>query len=69
MAVPLVIIAAGVYLWIAYNPEPKITTPTPIEVKIGIGLFVIGYMSLTVITLKSKNLIKLIHNTLPTLFD
>lgn len=40
----LVLIAAGLALTIAYQPKPEVRPPSPVEVKVALGLFAAGYV-------------------------
>jgi hypothetical protein len=54
MAVFAICIAVGAYLSIGRTPEPTTRPPMPIEAKIGMAIFLSGYIGLVVVMLKTR---------------
>lgn len=54
MFVALVCFAVGLYLVTTYTPKPDVRPPTPLEVKVGIGLLGGAYIAMVLLMLKSR---------------
>ena len=54
MFLALTCFAVGAYLVVSFSPKPDVRPPSPIQVKIGIAVFTVGYVAMTVVLLKSR---------------